>query len=186
MEKTITLEKKTVRYTLLTSRRAKHLRLSIARGGIFTVTTPLKIPQGVVEAFIVRKSAWVLRNLSEFGRLRRLRKVPSRGRRALLLRESTRALVHERLARFNAFYQCRWGRVSVRNQKRRWGSCSRKGNLNFNYRIALLPSHLADYIIVHELCHLRELNHSSRFWDLVAKTLPNHRDLKRELREFCV
>ena len=72
-------------------------------------------------------------------------------------------LVKERIEYFNTFYNYKWGKIVVRNQKTRWGSCSKKGNLNFNYKIVLLSPEAADYIIVHELCHLKEFNHSERF-----------------------
>lgn len=98
-------------------------------------------------------------------------------------KEAARALVHEKLQFFNQHYKLVWGSVAVRNQKSRWGSCSKAGNLNFNYRIALLPPHLQDYIIVHELCHLQEFNHSSKFWRLVGETIPNPVLCKKELHE---
>lgn len=101
-----------------------------------------------------------------------------------LHKESARSLAHERLAHWNQFYNHEYKRVAIRNQCSRWGSCSMKGNLNFNYRIALLPLELADYIIVHELCHLREFNHSERFWALVAETLPDYQERKERLREM--
>ena len=104
-------------------------------------------------------------------------------REYLKYKEVARALVHERLAYFNQFYKFNFKRISIRNQKARWGSCSRQGNLNFNYKIVLLPPHLADYLVIHELCHLGEFNHSIRFWNLVAQTLPNHRALRVELKK---
>ena len=78
--------------------------------------------------------------------------------------------------------QIRFNKINIKNQKTRWGSCSKKGNLNFNYKIALLPQHLADYIIVHELCHLGEFNHSRSFWNLVAKVFPEYLGIRNELR----
>ena len=87
-----------------------------------------------------------------------------------------------RVAYYNKIYNFNFNKISVKNQKTRWGSCSEKGNLNFNYKIALLPIKIADYIIVHELCHLGELNHSPRFWDLVAKAMPNYLEIRKELR----
>jgi predicted metal-dependent hydrolase len=90
--------------------------------------------------------------------------------------------VKERIGHFNQIYGFVVKRISVRDQRSRWGSCSKKGNLNFNYRIVLLPPKVADYIIVHELCHLGEFNHSKRFWGLVAKAVPDYKQLKKELR----
>lgn len=91
-------------------------------------------------------------------------------------------LVKERLEYFNQFYNLKWNRIAIRNQKTRWGSCSKKGNLNFNYKIALLPVNQADYIIVHELCHLEEFNHGKEFWNLVSITTPNYKEIRHSLR----
>lgn len=98
-------------------------------------------------------------------------------------KESARSLAHARVAHFSSFYNFPVGRISIRNTKSRWGSCSKKGNLNFNYKILFLPPHMADYIIVHELCHLKEFNHSRNFWDLVAKIVPEHKAIRGELRK---
>ncbi|MFA6514937.1 MAG: M48 family metallopeptidase [Candidatus Paceibacterota bacterium] len=91
-------------------------------------------------------------------------------------------IVVNRIEYFNKFYNYKWNRIFIKNQKTRWGSCSKAGNLNFNYKIALLPSKTADYIIVHELCHLKEFNHSSDFWNLVAKTIPDFKEIRKELK----
>ncbi|MEK7619476.1 MAG: M48 family metallopeptidase [Patescibacteria group bacterium] len=101
-------------------------------------------------------------------------------------REHARGFVHSRLEVFNEHYCFVYNRVAIRNQRTRWGSCSKKGNLNFNYRIASLPIHLADYVIVHELCHLEEFNHSQKFWSLVARAIPDHRARRMELRAIHI
>ena len=89
----------------------------------------------------------------------------------------------ERVDHFNTTYKFKFNRINIKNQKTRWGSCSNKGNLNFNYKIVLLPERLADYIIVHELCHLKELNHSKKFWNLVAKAMPDYPQIRDELNK---
>ena len=104
----------------------------------------------------------------------------------ILNKEYARAFVHDRLQVLNQYYCFDYKRVSIRNQRTRWGSCSKRGNLNFNYRIASLPVHLADYIIVHELCHLKEFNHSQAFWNLVARAIADYRDRRRELRQVSL
>lgn len=99
-------------------------------------------------------------------------------------KEAARALVHARLFYYNTHYQVPLRKVFIKNSKSRWGSCSSKGNLNFNYKLLFLPPEVADYIIVHELCHLREFNHSSKFWTVVAQTLPDHKARRRALRQL--
>lgn len=97
-------------------------------------------------------------------------------------REMARTLTLARLQYFNQHYNLSWNRVSIRNQRRRWGSCTSLKNLNFNYKIILLPPHLQDYIIVHELCHLAHLHHEQAFWELVAEQIPDYQLRIRELR----
>jgi len=100
----------------------------------------------------------------------------------LKFKEQALVLAQERLTYFNQFYGFKFNRVSIKNQKTRWGSCSKKGNLNFHYKIALLPERVADYIIVHELCHLKEFNHSQNFWNLVAQSFPDYLSLRNQLK----
>jgi predicted metal-dependent hydrolase len=101
-------------------------------------------------------------------------------------REVARKFVLNKLAAFGPLYMFEYGRVSIKNQKTVWGSCSEKKNLNFNYRIIYLPEDLAEYIIVHELCHLKELNHSANFWNLVSITKPDYKNLRKRLRNYRI
>lgn len=126
-------------------------------------------------------------------RIRRSRRVVSpTSRRAFALhKESACAIAHARLEHFARFYAVltpphtfTYRRVSIRNQRTRWGSCSRKGNLNFSYKLALLPPQLADYLIVHELCHLGQFNHSPAFWALVELAIPEYRTRRDELKNW--
>ncbi len=95
-------------------------------------------------------------------------------------------LVKEKITYFNQFYNFKFNKFFIKKHKRRWGSCSSKKNLNFNYKIIFLPPALADYLIVHELCHLAELNHSKKFWELVAKTIKNYKYLNKKLKKTAI
>ena len=93
-------------------------------------------------------------------------------------------LISERIDYYNNIYGFDFNRISIRNQRTRWGSCSSKKNLNFNYRILFLPERMADYIIVHELFHLKEMNHSKKFWNLIAEVIPNYLEIREELKSI--
>ncbi len=102
-------------------------------------------------------------------------------------KEAARALVHERVKHFvDSHYGPRHGiavgKIAIRNQKSRWGSCSKHGNLNFNYKLVFMPPEARDYVIVHEICHIKEFNHGRGFWALVAETVPEYRALRKQLR----
>lgn len=100
----------------------------------------------------------------------------------VLHKEMARELILARLVHFNAHYNLEYKRVSIRNQRRCWGSCTSLKNLNFSYKLLFLPEHLCDYIIVHELCHLQELNHGRAFWRLVAQQVPDYKQRIKQLR----
>ncbi len=112
------------------------------------------------------------------------RRVTNKGARSeyLKYKETARELVHARLAHFNQFYNFEYNKVFIKNTKTKWGSCSSKKNLNFSYKIALIEPELQDYLIVHELCHLAEMNHGKGFWDLVAQQIPDPVALHKKLR----
>ena len=98
-------------------------------------------------------------------------------------REQARILVENRLSFFNKFYKFEINRIAIKNTSTRWGSCSSKKNLNFNYKIIYLKPYLADYLIVHELCHLGQLNHSKKFWALVSQTIKDYGKISKELKK---
>ncbi len=98
-------------------------------------------------------------------------------------RRHAQTVFGERLAHWNVHYGYTWTRVAIKEQKTRWGSCSRRGALNFNWRLMLAPLPVLDYVVIHELCHLKEPNHGPRFWALVARTCPDHRECRDWLRQ---
>jgi len=135
----------------------------------------------MIESFIAKKSFWISNKLRSFMPFRPVVRRRNSRTQYLIHKEAARTLVTRRLPELNQIYGFSVGRIAIRNQKSRWGSCSKNGNLNFNYKIALLPSHLADYLMVHELCHIGEFNHSNRFWNLVARTVPDYREKHKML-----
>lgn len=163
-------------------RSAKQMRLTVRAGGV-SLTLPWYASWRRGLAFLAEKEAWIRiqmerlaarpKNLLQSGSVEEYRR----------LAPETSLLVARRLVWFNREYGFAFGAVRIRNQKTRWGSCTTRGDLSFNYRLALLPEDLRDYVIVHELCHLGEFNHSARFWALVERTLPDHCERRKRLRE---
>jgi predicted metal-dependent hydrolase len=169
----IKIQNQTISYTLRVSKRAKRVRLTIYKGEGLTVTVPRLSVADQAEKFIWQKSTWILSKLQS-----KSSTLPTTPDSYKENKDQALKLVLERIEHFNKFYNFKYGKISIRNQRTRWGSCSRKGNLNFSYKIALIPQEQADYIIVHELCHLKEFNHSQNFWDLIALQIPNHKKTK--------
>lgn len=92
-------------------------------------------------------------------------------------------VVKERTEHFGKLYGFRYNNITIKTLKSRWGSCSREKNLNFNWRLIMTPTPVLDYVVVHEVCHLKQMNHSPRFWDLVEVQCPKHKQFKKWLRE---
>lgn len=175
------MEKK-IPYKLKRSQRAKRMRLAVYCDGSVVVTSPLGIQQSIIEKFISDKKQWVRNKIQFFKSVdnKAIRKFSHKD----YLENKDRALelVNERIRFYNKKYSFSFNNICIKNQKTRWGSCSKRGNLNLNYKIVFLPSKHQDYIIIHELCHLKEFNHSRKFWALVEKVLPNYLEIKKELR----
>ncbi|MCL5009326.1 MAG: M48 family metallopeptidase [Patescibacteria group bacterium] len=174
--------KQSIVYELKHSRRARNLRLAVYYTGNVVVTAPVGFDISRIEDFLQQKISWVIKKLDFFKNHPRAltRKVP----RDEYLRQKAAALVlaEQKVALWNQKYNFLYNRVSVKNQSTRWGSCSRQRNLNFNYQILYLPDYLVDYLVVHELCHLQEFNHSAKFWTLVAEAIPNYKLCRKELK----
>lgn len=177
----IKLNDQEISYELRVSQRARGLRLEIGSSGLIIIK-PRLVPTIFVEQFIKKQTAWIIKNLAKYGAAEALPAV-SRDELVILKKRAAKLLI-ARLEFFNEQYHFKYKSITIRNQKTRWGSCSKQGALNFNYRLIQLPPELLDYVAVHELCHLKEMNHSARFWSLVGRTLPDYQERRRALQKF--
>lgn len=189
MPKEILLQNRKISYIIRRSHRARHLRIAVYSSGEVVVTVPFWRIDLSPETYLQKKAKWVLNKLDQFRKIKTLNPLageivlPHRSVRDFKQnKEKASWLVENLVEKINETYQFEYRRISIKNQKTRWGSCSKKGNLNFNYRIVFLPDRLARYLVVHELCHLKELNHSRKFWGLVGAFLPNYKLLRKELK----
>lgn len=169
--------------TFRRSNQSRHIKISIGGDGDILVSAPLRTAKSLLRKVLLEKEVWIMRSLSQLRTTGKVRNKKDEEISYQRHKERARKLVEQKLVYWNQFYKYTYGRVSIRNQRTRWGSCSRKGNLNFHYKILFLPEELVDYLIVHELCHLRAFDHSQRFWSLVSKTIPDYQKRRRALKQ---
>lgn len=178
----ITLNDTTIPYTLRRYKRSKHINISLGEDNVILVTAPYRVSLRQIEDALRKHSEWILRQLHQVAHNPVSFTMRMTKDDYLRYKDKAFILVSERVGHFNQFYNFDFKRISIRNQKTRWGSCSTSGTLSFNFKILFLPPQQRDYIIVHELCHLKEFNHSSAFWALVEKTIPEYKILRRQLK----
>lgn len=170
-----------ITYQWIRSRR-KTIAIQIDREGQVIVRTPYGITKRQVEEFLDEKKDWLLQTRQRVEK-RKTEQIPisEEVRREGI--ERAKRIFPERTAYFAKRMGVDYGRITIREQKTRWGSCSSKGNLNFNWKLVLLDPELLDYVVVHELAHRREMNHSKNFWKIVEAELPDYRERRRRLKE---
>lgn len=162
----------TVPYRVIRSDR-RTISLEITRDGEVVVRAPRRMPDEMIARFVNDKSAWLEKHLVK----RVAQPKETRFTEEELSALATRAaqIIPPRVDFFAQRVGVTYNRITIRNQRTRWGSCSSKGNLNFNCLLALVPPEVLDYIVVHELCHRKELNHSARFWAEVSRVMPDYK-----------
>ena len=169
-----------ISYQIIRSQR-KTISLQITPAGEVIVRCPRRCPAREVEKFVESKQTWLQKHLT---RIRETPVLPPFTAEELgRLAKQAAKTIPERTAHFAPLVGVSYGRVSIRSQRTRWGSCSAKGNLNFNCLLVLCPPEVLDYVVVHELCHRRELNHSAAFWAEVARICPDHARHRKWLKD---
>ncbi len=163
----------------------KTLSIEIRRDGEIIVRAPYSVKNAYIEALLLSKREWIEKKLLA------LKLANDREEIADQLTESEikelAALAKETIPKKVAHYAdvlgVKYGKITIRNQKTRWGSCSAKNNLNFNCLLMLCPDHVTDYVVVHELCHITHHDHSKAFWREVERVMPDYKEAKLFLRE---
>ncbi len=174
-----------IAYSVKESERARRLRIVVNCDARVSVVVPKGFDLSGVEKYITEKAEWIKSKILFFQKKEKKeisRDFPQTNYHACAKR--ARKLIKERVVHYNELYNFSYNRISIKQQSTKWGSCSGQKNLNFNYKILFLPDYLVDYIVVHELCHLKELNHSKKFWELVARAMPKYADIRKELQNF--
>ena len=169
-----------ISYTIVRSSR-KTIAIQILPSGEVLVRCPKRLPKRDIEAFVRSRRSWIEGHLAKLSGQPQL--PPFTVQELQLLTEQARQAISERLAYFAPQVGVTFGRITIRSQHTRWGSCSAKGNLNFNCLLMLCPGEVLDYVVVHELCHRKQLNHSAAFWAEVAQVMPDYRVCRSWLKE---
>ncbi len=163
-------------YKIIRSAR-KTIALQILPSGQLLVRCPYAMDSAAVERFIKSKEKWINKHLLAEPI------VPISQGELKALTQQAKAEFPERAAYFARLMGVSYGRITIRCQQTRWGSCSAKGNLNFNCLLMLAPPRVRDYIVVHELCHRKQMNHSQAFWAEVEKVIPDYAACRKWLRQ---
>lgn len=174
------VEKCNIPYRVIRSSR-RTVSLQIVPGGEVLVRCPKRMPNGDIRRFVESKSGWIERHLEKQTAAAQLPAFTAEQIQALA--RQARQTVPERAAYFAPLVGVTYGRITIRSQHTLWGSCSSKGNLSFNCLLMLTPPEVLDYVVVHELCHRKEMNHSARFWAEVGRVLPDFENRRKWLRE---
>lgn len=171
---------------LLVRSSRKTLAVQIRADGTVIARAPLRMPKDRILCFLSEKASWIRMQqdrMQEWENMRQQARIHLDAAQEKELRERAKSVLAQRTAYFARQVGVTYGRITVRDQKTRWGSCSQTGNLNFNFRLILAPPEVLDYVVVHELCHRRQMNHSAQFWQEVAQVLPDYRERKVWLTE---
>ncbi len=173
-------------YTLeiLRSNR-KTLSITVTPAASVLVRAPFYMPEAKIHSFLTEKAGWIQKQLDKArAALKEQESLsPISMDEIRHLAEQALQYIPPRVNYFARLAGIEYGRITIRNQTSRWGSCSARGNLNFNCLLMLAPPDVIDYVIVHELCHRIEMNHSPRFWQEVGKILPDYKTQQKWLNE---
>ena len=171
-------------YQVIRSAR-KTMTLEVHRDGNVIVRAPLRTGLPRIKRFVNQKQEWVLGCLErtkEYREQKPLSADLSESKRNVYIRKAKETIT-KRVSYFARLMGVSYRNITIREQKTRWGSCAANGNLNFNWLLILAPPEVLDYVVVHELCHRREMNHSQAFWKEVEKILPDYRERQKWLKD---
>lgn len=175
-----------MKVTVIRSNR-KTVAIQVNSNLSVTVRAPRSVSEKDIEEILKKKEAWISKHIEKIKEAKeRFEAEPTEKltrEKVIALAEEALKVIPERVEYFAKVIGVTYGKITVRNQKTRWGSCSSKGNLNFNCLLMLAPPEVLDYVVVHELCHRKQMNHSKAFWLEVEKVLPNYKEVRKWLKE---
>ena len=172
-----------MKYTIIKSNR-RTLSLEVKEGRLI-VRSPRRATDEEINAFVAKHKIWIEKNILKMKKRKELLNgiEPLSQSDIRTLTDKALSVIPDRVKYYAEIIWVTYGRITIRNQRSRWGSCSAKGNLNFNCLLMLAPPEVLDSVIVHELCHRKVMNHSDRFYAEVLRAFPNYRVCSKWLKE---
>ena len=184
----IKLQKDNQTMTLRVIRSArKTIGLQVKEDGEVLLRIPNRLSARALQDFLNREQSWIWQKAEQMQSRMKQREATGATSVGQLSREELEKIkekIGSRVRYYSKIMGVTVGRITIRNQKTRWGSCSSKGNLNFNYQLYYLPEELLDYVVIHELAHRRHMNHSADFWAEVEKYCPDYKIYRKQLNEY--
>lgn len=177
-----------IRISVIRSAR-KSLGLEVRDANTVLARIPTRVSDRELKAFVENHRSWILEKTEVMAEREEKRKSTPAPPPELLSKTDRMKIqlkIGKRVRHYCEAMGVTVGYVTVKNQKTRWGSCSAKGNVNFNYQLAFLPDELLDYVVIHELAHRRHMNHSRAFWAEVEKYCPDYLERREELKEYSL
>lgn len=161
----------------------KSMSLQIKEDGGLLLRLPYSVPEKRAMDFLTQHEGWIAKHYETVVNKRQSRPDYSEAE-INEYKKKLRPVLEYRAAYYAGMMGVNYNRIAIRDQKTRWGSCSGKGNLNFNWKLILMPPEVLDYVVVHELAHRIEMNHSNRFWAQVERIIPDYRERRRWLKHY--
>ena len=177
-----------IRISVIRSAR-KSLGLEVRDANTVLARIPTRVSDRELKAFVENHRSWILEKTAVMAEREENRKSTPAPPRELLSKTDRMKIqlkIGKRVRHYCETMGVTVGYVTVKNQKTRWGSCSAKGNVNFNYQLAFLPEELLDYVVIHELAHRRHMDHSRAFWAEVEKYCPDYLERREQLKEYSL
>lgn len=161
--------------------------INIKPGGEITIRTPYLMPVPIVLSYIKEKEAWIVKTYLKQSKFSPAPAPEEKSHQTLALekryRDAAADYIPKRVEYYHTLTGGNYSKITIRDQKTRWGSCSASGTLSFSFRLMMAPPRVLDYVVVHELCHLTYMNHSKDFWNMVESILPDYKEHRKWLKE---
>lgn len=148
-----------------------------------TVRAPMRMKEKEIEIFVESKRAWIEKHLKSLSEKQLNKAEPYSEEEIKGFAKKAKEIIPKKVEFYSKIIGVTYNRISIRCQRTRWGSCSSKGNLNFNCLLVLLPDEIIDSVVIHELCHRKQMNHSAKFYAEIEKVLPDYKRCREWLNQ---